>query len=145
MSHGKYEVMGITYETDYEPFIIYTYDEDGIHWNCISEEYIMTIYKNGIVELISGGVWQHFMYEQVEKNKADEKILDVIVYTRTKDEEPDYYKYELESGEYKDISEEEFYNIRNQNTAIREELEWKPVVGFWNTDKDEMALEETNE
>ncbi len=131
LSHGKYEVMGITYETGYEPFIIYTYDEEGIHWNCISEEYIMTIYKNGIVELISGGVWQHFMYEQVEKNKVDEKVLDVIVYAQTKDEEPHYYKYEIESGEYKDIPEEEFYNIRNQYTAIREELEWKPVVGFW--------------
>lgn len=130
--HEKYKILGTIYESEYEPFIIYTYDDEGIHWNCISEEYIMTIYKDGIVELISGGSWQHFMYKQIEKNGVYEKNMDIIVCAQADDKEADYYKYEIESREYKDITEEEFYNIRKQYTAVREELEWRPVEGFWN-------------
>ena len=132
--HERYKILGTIYESEYEPFIIYTYDDEGIHWNCISEEYIMTIYKDGIVEFISGGQWQHFMYKQVEKNEVYEKNMDIIVCAQADDEEADYYKYEIDGDEYEDITEEEFYNIRNQYTAVREELEWRPVEGFWNAE-----------
>ena len=133
---GKPELILSVYAEGYEPFVIYTYDDEGVHWCCISERYDMTIYKDGIVELISGGVWQHFMYEQIEKNEVSGKTLDTIVCAQAGDEEPHYYEYDMESGEYEDITEEAFYNIRNQYTAAREELEWKPVEGFWNDEKD---------
>lgn len=134
---GKPELILSVFEKGYTPFVIYTYDEDGVYQCCISERYIMTIYKGGIVELISGGVCQHFMYEQIEKNEVFEKTLDIIVCEQIDDEEPHYYEYEAESEEYKDITEEEFYDIRNQYTAVREELEWKPVEGFWDAEKAE--------
>ncbi|MBD5503353.1 MAG: hypothetical protein HDR09_06300 [Lachnospiraceae bacterium] len=97
----------------------------------------MTIYKGGVVELLSGGVDTHFMYEQIEKDEVFEKTLDTIVCRQIKDEEPYYYKYKMENGkyvdgEYEELSEDEFYNIRNQYTAVKEELEWKPVEGFWD-------------
>lgn len=137
MREGEYEILGTVYEEGCEPFIIYTYDDAGAKWVSISEEYIMTIYKGGIVELISGGVDTHFMYEQIEKDEVFEKTLNTIVCRQIKDEEPYYYKYKMENGkyvdgEYEELSEDEFYNIRNQYTAVREELEWKPVEGFWD-------------
>lgn len=132
--HKKREILGTIYESEYEPFIIYTYDDEGVNWNCISEEYIMTIYKDGIVELISGGQWQHFTYRQIKKNEVYGENMDIIVCAQADDEEADYYKYEIESREYEDITEEEFYSIRNQYTAVREEIEWKPVEGFWNVE-----------
>ena len=135
--HKKYKILGTIYESEYEPFVIYTYDDEGVHWNCISEEYIMTIYKDGIVELISGWVKQHFMYKQIEKSEVYEKTKSIIVCVQEDGKESHYYKYEIESGEYKDITEKEFYNIRNQYTALREELEWKPVEGFWNVENKE--------
>ena len=137
MREGEYEILGTVYEEGCEPFIIYTYDDAGAKWVSISEEYIMTIYKGGVVELISGGVDTHFMYEQIEKDEVFEKTLDTIVCRQIKDEEPYYYKYKMENGkyvdgEYEELSEDEFYNIRNQYTAVKEELEWKPVEGFWD-------------
>ena len=137
MREGEYEILGTVYEEGCEPFIIYTYDDIGAKWASISEEYIMTIYKDGIVELISGGVNTHFMYKQIEKDEVFEKTLDTIVCRQIKDEEPYYYKYKMENGkyvdgEYEELSEDEFYNIRNQYTAVKEELEWKPVEGFWD-------------
>lgn len=137
MREGEYEILGTVYEEGCEPFIIYTYNDEGTHWASISEEYIMTIYKGGVVELISEGVDTHFMYEQIEKDEVFEKTLDTIVCRQIKDEEPYYYKYKMENGkyvdgEYEELSEDEFYNIRNQYTAVKEELEWKLVEGFWD-------------
>ena len=137
MRKKEFEISGKRYANECEPFIIYTYNDEGTHWASISEEYIMTIYKGGVVELISGGVDTHFMYEQIEKDEVFEKTLDTIVRRQIKDEEPYYYKYKMENGkyvdgEYEELSEDEFYNIRNQYTAVKEELEWKPVEGFWD-------------
>lgn len=130
------EILDTIYEAGYDPFIIYAYDGSGIRRAGISEEYIMTIYKNGVIGLISGGVDMHFMYKQIEENEVSAKSLDIIVERQIAREEPYYYKYKMENGEYvygeyEELSEEEFYKIRNQYTAEKEELNWRPVDGFY--------------
>lgn len=136
MREEELEISDTIYEAGYEPFIIYACDGSEIYWAGISEEYIMTIYKNGIIELISSGVDMHFMYQQIEKGEVSAKSLDIIVQRQITDEEPYYYKYKMENGEYvygkyEELSREEFYKIRNQYTAEKEELEWRPVDGFY--------------
>ena len=78
----------------------------------------------------------HFMYKQIEENEVSAKSLDIIVERQIAREEPYYYKYKMENGEYvygeyEELSEEEFYKIRNQYTAEKEELNWRPVDGFY--------------
>lgn len=136
MRKEEFEISGKRYAKECAPFIIYTYSNEGPEWASISEEYIMTLYKDGVVELISGGVDMHFMYQQIAKDQMFAKNLDIIVERQYEDENPYYYKYKIENGEhiygeYEELSEEDFYKIRNQYTTQKEELDWKPVEGFW--------------
>lgn len=130
----EYEIRGVTYGGMYIPFIIYTYEENRVYISCIKENYIMEIYENGVIELISGGAWQHFMYEQIEKNAVCKKSLDTIVWVMAESGE-NFYKEE--NGKYINITEEEFCRVRNQYTAVKEKLEWKPISGFWNIESTE--------
>jgi hypothetical protein len=127
------ELFGRVYDEIYHPFIIYTYEDADVEWNIIKEEYVMMLYEGGIVELISGGIRQHFMYYQVGEGG---RHLDTIVEEQYREEEPRYYRcIDGEDGlttEYADITEEEFHAIRNRYATNVERLDWKPLEGFWN-------------
>lgn len=123
-------ILSVKNGEEYEPFIIYAFDSEGIQWACISEEYIMTVYKSGIVEYISGGFSTHYMYDQLQKHSGEPCRLVTIV-KETMDETDVYYKMN-EDVTYEEIPEKEFWDTKNQYTAVREEFDWKPVEGFWN-------------
>lgn len=122
-------ILGIKEDEEYRPFIIYTYNNGKIEWLCISEEYLMTIYKGGIVEYITGGVRTHFMYDQLEKSTNETKRLENIVIEALEEEAYKYYRSN-KSNEYEEITEEEFLNIRSHYTAEKEVLDWKKVKEF---------------
>lgn len=130
------ELFGRVYDEICHPFVIYTYDGEDVKCSCIKEEYIMILYEGGIVEFISGGVSQHFMYYQAGE---EGRYLDVIVEEQYRDEEPCYYRcIDGEDGrttEYADITEEEFHAIRNRYATTVERLDWKPLEGFWKPSK----------
>lgn len=128
-------ILSVKNGEEYEPFIIYAFDSEGIKWACISEEYIMTVYKSGIVEYISGGFSTHYMYDQLQKHSSEPCRLATIV-METKDESVFYYKMN-EDVTYEEISEKEFWDTKNQYTAVKEEFDWKYVEGFWNAEKTE--------
>ena len=77
---GKTElILGTKQEIKFEPFIIYSFEESAVYCAGIRENYIMTIYEGGIIEYISGGVWQHFMYERLDGDSAVTDLLAVLV------------------------------------------------------------------
>lgn len=63
-------------------------------------------------------VWMKWLYFKAPEG-SNEVILKV------------YYK-EIEDGKHEEITEEDFFNIKNQYATVAEELEWKKLEGFWS-------------
>lgn len=132
--HPLFERFGRTYRNSCEPDIIYTYEGEDVRWSVASAVNIIKLYEGGIVELIEStdAVREYYMYYQAGE---EYKKLDMLAIDWQDGEPAHYYKYiHDEDGraiDCEEVTEEEFHAARNRYTASEEELEWKPIEGFW--------------
>lgn len=130
----SFERFGTTYMESCEPNIIYTYEGEDIRWSVVRSFYAIKLYKGGIVELISrtGISRDYYMYYQAGE---EYKKLDTLAIDQKDGEMPHYYKYiQDEDGhaiDCEEVTEEEFHAVRNRYATLEEELDWKPLEGFW--------------
>ena len=129
-----FERFGTTYRNSCEPDIIYTYEGEDVRWSVASAVNIIKLYEGGIVELIEStdAVREYYMYYQAGE---EYKKLDTLAIDWQDGEPAHYYKY-IHNGDGRaidreEVTEEEFHAVRNRYVTSEEELEWKPIEGFW--------------
>ena len=129
-----FERFGTTYRDSCEPDIIYTYEGGDVRWSVASAVYFIKLYEGGIVEIIdsTSGAREYYMYYQAGE---EYKKLDTLAIDWQDGEPAHYYKY-IHNGDGRaidreEVTEKEFHAARNRYTASEEELEWKPIEGFW--------------
>ena len=129
-----FERFGTTYRNSCEPDIIYTYEGEDVRWSVASAVNIIKLYEGGIVELIEStdAVREYYMYYQAGE---EYKKLDTLAIDWQDGEPAHYYKY-IHDGDGRaidreEVTEEEFHAVRNRYVTSEEELEWKPIEGFW--------------
>ncbi len=120
------------------PDVIYNYSETkGIGMECLSSYYDMTIYKNGIVEYVSGGAYSSTTYLQFQEDVQGWVIVDRIAVSDTWDaanermNDTAYYVEERGAdGLYHEtiITEEEYRNIQEKYVTEPMEFEWIPLA-----------------
>lgn len=129
-----FERFGTTYRNSCEPDIIYTYEGEDVRWSVASAVNIIKLYEGGIVELIEStdAVREYYMYYQAGE---EYKKLDTLAIDWQDGQPAHYYKY-IHDGDGRaidreEVTEEEFHAVRNRYVTSEEELEWKPIEGFW--------------
>lgn len=128
-------IIGVGKDNCY-PYIIYSYEDGIISKSCLAEKYSMTIYEKGFIELATGGVETHYMYYQLKRNSIKaEYLVDISVNSL----EDNYYIYE--NSNKREITEEEFQNIRNRYIGSPLDINWELLEGFWNLE-DTVLVEE---
>lgn len=136
---GKPElILSGRYDSEYRPMIIYAYADGEYIWSCISENYDMEIYENGIVEMVSGSAGKEYhTFYQLEKNSGFawfvEEVYDIPRNWGGKEGEGMLYYRSIHHGsEDEELTEEEYFNVLNQYEIDPIELEWHVVEGFWS-------------
>lgn len=112
----------------YRPFIIYGNIQGKISPGLIAEEYLINLYKGGIIEVIAGkAMFEDFRYYKMKRNSADLENI-VNLWGDRVDITSDEYIYYSDEVE---ISKEEFEDIRKELTNQPLEINWQPLQGFW--------------
>lgn len=93
---------------------------------CVCNEYKMTIYKNGVIELEKPYVRKYF---QIEDDTGSLKCLDEFKTVRVRNKEVEFYRKSKESEIYEKISEEKYIDDVNGYLLDMMELEWIPIDG----------------
>ena len=109
------------------PNVIYYYsDTKGIGMECLTSYFDMTIYQNGIVEYVSGGMYSSTTYLQFQEDVEEWVVLDTIAVNLIDDV---YYGGNWVSGGYLDteITEEEYLQIQAKYVTEPMEFEWIPL------------------
>lgn len=119
------------------PDVIYNYSESkGMGMECTSSYYVMTIYKNGIVEYVSGGAYSSTTYLQFQEASQSWEVADTIAVSDTWDavnkkmNDTEYY-----GGNWggdglldKTITKEEYLQIQKKYVTEPMEFEWVPLA-----------------
>ena len=127
---GEAELLIGEYWNDsiYRPFIIYGNIQGKISPGLIAEEYLINLYKGGIIEVIAGkAMFGDFRYYKMKRNSADLENI-VNLWGDRVDITSDEYIYYSDEVE---ISKEEFEDIRKELTNQPLEINWQPLQGFW--------------
>ena len=129
-----FERFGTTYSDSCEPDIIYTYEGGDVRWSVASAVDFIKLYEGGIIEIIdsTSGAREYYMYYQAGE---EYKKLDTLAIDWQDGQPAHYYKY-IHDGDGRaidreEVTEEEFHAVRNRYVTSEEELEWKPIEGFW--------------
>ena len=132
-------IIGLLHEGKYIPNIIYGYKKGEVVWLMGIMERPLTIYKKGVVKCEWGaaGRGYHIYYElqkYLERTKFLDEVSDIPKNWGGGQEEGMYYYRSIGKslGEEEEITEEEFWDIRNKYETTQVELEWNLVEGFWN-------------
>ena len=132
-------IIGLLHEGKYIPNIIYGYKKGEVVWLMGIMERPLTIYEKGVVKCEWGaaGRGYHTYYElqkYLERTKFLDEVSDIPKNWGGGQEEGMFYYRSIGKslGEEEEITEEEFWGIRNKYEATQVELEWNLVEGFWN-------------
>lgn len=109
------------------PYIIYNYSEtSGIGMEFTTSYFDMTIYQNGIVEYVSGGMYSSTTYLQFQEDVDAWVVIDTIAVDLIDDA---YYGGNWGSdGELDtEITEEEYLQIQEKYVTEPMEFEWIPL------------------
>ncbi len=127
-----FERFGTVYDDPCEIYIIYTYKDEDVKWS-VTQTGTTILYEGGSVEfIVTVSFMEYYMYYQAGE---EYKKLDTLAVKQQEGEAPHYYKF-IHEGDGRAISceevtEEEFHEIRNRYATAAEELDWKPLEGFW--------------
>ena len=91
---------------------------------CVCEEYKMTIYESGVIELEKPYVRK---YLQIEKGTGSLKYLDEFKSVRVQGGQVEFYRRDKESGEFEEISKENYIDNVNRYLMDMMEFEWTPI------------------
>lgn len=134
-------IIGLLHEGKYIPNIIYGYKKGEVVWLMGIMERPLTIYEKGVVKCEWGaaGRGYHIYYElqkYLERTKFLDEVSDIPKNWGGGQEEGMYYYRSIGKslGEEEEITEEEFWDIRNKYETKQVELEWNLVEGFWNAE-----------
>ena len=108
------------------PDVIYYYsDAHGIGMECLTSYFDMTIYQNGIVEYVSGGMYSSTTYLQFQEDVDAWVVIDRIAVNLIDDV---YYGGNWVNGELDtEITEEEYLQIQEKYVTESMEFEWIPL------------------
>lgn len=119
------------------PYVVYHYSEkNGIGKECWSSYFTMTIYKNGIMEYVSGGAYSSTTYLQFQEDAQEWVVLDIIASESTWDSaNQEWIDEKYYTGEWDDggrltdtISEEEYLQIQEKYVTEPMTFEWIPLA-----------------
>lgn len=107
------------------PYIVYFKGERGME-TCVCNEYKMTIYINGVIELEKPYVRKYF---QIEDDTGSLKCLDEFKTVRVRNKEVEFYRKDKEGGSFEEILKEKYIDNVNGYLLDMMELEWIPIDG----------------
>ena len=137
-------VIGVKSDNKYIITTIYSYDGDSIYCADTGVDGDRTLYETGIYEVFIGmrGVALFDYYQFMEDQRQAEFVIGL-----TQDyEDGKYYKnMEAESSDNIEITEEEFWEIREQYEKNTIELDWQELKGYDRNIRDRQSKNETEE
>lgn len=130
-------------------YIIYHYsDEKGIVWSNITENMIVNLYEENIIECIDGGISSPCWYLRFLPDDSGElEILDYFISEEKKGQMTKYYKNinDIQNDYWIEISEKEYQKAIQQYTAVPMKLEWVSFEPFLKKIIDKMENENNGE
>lgn len=117
--------MIMTYYENMPDVIYYYSDANGIGMEYLTSYFDMTIYQNGIVEYVSGGMYSSTTYLQFQEDVDAWVVVDTIAVDLIDDV---YYGGNWVSGFLDtEITEEEYLRIQEKYVTEPMEFEWIPL------------------
>ena len=147
-------VIGVKFEGEYIIFTIYSYDGDSIYCADTGSDGVRTLYETGIYEVYAGmrGVALFDYYQFMEDQRQAEFVIGLTQdyedekYYKNMEAERKYYKnMEPENSDNIEITEEEFWEIREQYEKNTIELDWQELEGYDRNIRDRQSETETEE
>ena len=122
-------------EGEYEPIALFIYNGEKAILAISRERYFINIYQDGIVEVWGAAGGEVYMFFQIEEGTDGVEYLGELIVKESDERKTWFYKEEVDCSEV-EIEEDEFTYIMNQYTTAKEELEWKPLEGFWKPESE---------
>ena len=136
------------FDEDYLYAIYYYSETEGIKMEWHTSYFSMSLYEDGIIEYISGGMDYTITYLRFqEETESWEQVACIIVDWDSQDDSESYYRgvntADFSDPDNKPMSEEEYNEIIEKYTAKPVELEWIPM--FCGEASEDEAESKTNE
>lgn len=122
-------------EEEYVVFVIYTYEGGTLNIAHERDFYQIGVYQGGIIEAVGGyGSTGFYVYSRIQKNAVIEWLGQLVVEGGMPEEydADSQIRFYFEKGDEKrELTVNEFWDMKNQYTEVPVELEWKELTGFW--------------
>lgn len=115
-------------EEEYVVFAIYTYEGGELYLDHYRDSWEITVYQGGIIESVDR--YGDYAYSRIQKNTSRSEYLGQIT-VEEYDTDSQIRYYAGEWSEQREITADEFWDIKNRYTEVPVEFEWKEITGFW--------------